>query len=65
MELKSIIEKFAVSGWDLIAIPAQQWLDGNADKTALITAIKQADIECGSCGCDFDPLYKKALELLA
>lgn len=65
MELKTIIEKFAVSGWDLIAIPAQQWLNGNADKTALITAIKQADIECGSCGCDFDPLYKKALELLA
>ena len=65
MDLKTIIEKFAVSGWDLIAIPAQQWLNGNADKTALITAIKQADIECGSCGCDFDPLYKKALELLA
>lgn len=63
-ELKTIMEKFASSGWDLIAAPAQEWLDGKADKTALISAIKQADEECGSCGCDFDPLYKRALELL-
>lgn len=65
MELKTIMQKFASSGWDLIAIPAQQWLDGNVDKAALIAAIEQADKECGSCGCDFDPLYKRALELLA
>ena len=63
-ELKSIMEKFAASGWDLISLPAQQWLDGNFDKEALISAIKQADQECGSCGCDFDPLYKRALELI-
>lgn len=63
-ELKSIMEKFVASGWDLIAVPAQQWLDGKADKDTLITAIKQADIECGSCGCELDPLYKRALELL-
>lgn len=63
-ELKTIMEKFASSGWDLIAAPAQGWLDGKADKTDLISAIKQADEECGSCGCDFDPLYKRALELL-
>lgn len=63
-ELRIIMEKFAVSGWDLIAVPAQEWLDGKADKGALISAIKQADKECGSCGCDFDPLYKRALELL-
>ncbi len=37
-ELKTIMEKFASSGWDLIAVPAKQWLDGNADKDAL-TAI--------------------------
>lgn len=64
MELKTIMEKFATSGWDLISIPARQWLDGKADKAALISAIKQADEECGSCGCEFDPLYKIALELL-
>lgn len=63
-ELKTIMEKFATSGWELISIPAQEWLDGNANTASLIAAIKQADKECGSCGCDFDPLYKRALELL-
>lgn len=63
-ELKSIMEKFAGSGWDLISVPAQQWLDGKHNKDILISAIKQADKECGSCGCDLDPLYKRALELL-
>lgn len=63
-ELKSIVEKFAASGWDLIAVPAQQWLDGKADEYSLIAAVKQADKECGSCGCDLDPLYKRALHIL-
>lgn len=63
-ELRIIMRKFADSGWDLIAQPAQDWLDGKADIPALTKAIKQADEECGSCGCDFDPLYKRALELL-
>lgn len=63
-ELKTIMEKFKASGWDLIAIPAQAWLDGKRDAEALLSAIKQADKECGSCGCDLDPLYKRALELL-
>lgn len=63
-ELKDIMEKFAVSGWELISVPAQQWLEGKADKTALISAVRQADAECGSCGCEFDPLYKRALELI-
>ena len=63
-ELKSIMEKFVASGWDLISIPAQQWLDGKVDKDALVLAIKQADKECGSCGCDLDLLYKRALELI-
>ena len=35
-ELKSIMTKFVASGWDLIAIPAQQWLDGKAEKDALV-----------------------------
>ncbi len=42
-ELKSIMEKFVASGWDLISVPAQQWLDGKCDKDALVSAIKQAD----------------------
>ena len=63
-ELKSIMEKFVASGWDLIAIPAQQWLDGKADRETLVSAIKQADKECGECGCELDTLYKPALELL-
>lgn len=63
-ELKSVMEKFVESGWDLISEPVQQWLDGKYDKDILISAIKQADKECGSCGCDLDPLYKRALELL-
>ncbi len=63
-ELRTIMEKFAASGWELISVPAQQWLDGKADKETLASAIKQADIECGSCGCEYDPLYKRALELI-
>ena len=63
-ELRSIMEKFVVSGWDLISVPAGQWLSGTANIADLITAIQQADKECGSCGCEFDPLYKRALELL-
>ncbi len=63
-ELKEIMEKFVESGWELISIPAKEWLDGNGNTESLISAIKQADKECGSCGCDLDPLYKRALELL-
>ena len=63
-ELRTIMEKFAASGWELISVPAQQWLDGKADKETLASAIKQADIECGSWGGEYDPLYKRALELI-
>ena len=62
-ELRMIISKFAESGWDLIDAPAKAWLDGTGDKQKLIAAIEQADRECGSCGCEFDPLYKRALAL--
>lgn len=64
-ELKNILRKFAESGWDLIAIPSEAYLDGNGKKEDLISAIEQADKECGSCGCEFDPLYKRCLELKA
>lgn len=63
-ELKTIMEKFAASGWDLISVSAQQWLDGKADKDTLVSVIKQVDRECGSCDCNLDPLYKRVLELL-
>ncbi len=63
-ELKTIMEKFVASGWDLISVPAQQWLNGKADRDALVSAIRQADKECGSCGCNLAPLYKRALELV-
>lgn len=62
-ELKIILEKFAESGWDLIAIPSKAYLDGNGSKEDLIKAIEQADKECGNCGCEFDPMYKRCLEL--
>jgi len=66
LELISIITKFKESGWDLIATPARKWLlSANSEATAtLIKAVEQADTECGSCGCEYDPLYKKALVLL-
>ena len=62
--LKEILKQFASCGWDLIAVPAQQWLNGNENTPALVAAIQEADAQCGSCGCELDPLYKKALELL-
>ena len=61
--LRTIITKFAESGWDLIAVPAQAWLEGSGDKEELIAAVEQADRECGSCSCEFDLLYKRVLEL--
>ena len=70
-ELISIVTKFAECGWDLIVAPAKTWLMNRNDlelslsaNEALISAVKQADLECGSCGCEFDPLYKRALVLL-
>ena len=42
-ELEAIMQKFAASGWYLIAVPAQEWLDRKADKDTLVSAIKQAD----------------------
>jgi sugar phosphate isomerase/epimerase len=63
-ELKTILAKFAESGWDLIDKPAKDYLCGVDNRTELIKAIEQANEQCGSCGCEFDPLYKRALELL-
>lgn len=58
------MEEFVVSGWELISVPVQQWLDGKSDRDTLISTIKQVDKECGCCGCDVDPLYQRALKLI-
>lgn len=63
-ELKKILTKFAESGWDLIEKPSKDFLSGRDNKDELIAAVKQADSECGSCGCELDELYKRALVLL-
>lgn len=62
-ELFIIIKNFADSGWDLISSPSIDYLNGDGSKEDLIKAVEQADRECGSCGCEFDPLYKRFLEL--
>ena len=64
-ELNDILERFAASGWELLALPAQAWLDGGGDRDGLIDAICRAEQLCGSCGCELDPLYPRALELLS
>jgi len=67
-ELVKIVEKFAESGWDAIDAPAKKWLaaEDSSDTTAeLLKATQQADKDCGSCGCEFDPLYKRAIVLLS
>ena len=70
-ELKEIITKFAESGWDVIDTPSKAWLNAKITgeipitvTNELIAGIEKADKECGSCGCEFDPLYKRALLLL-
>ncbi len=70
-ELIAIITKFAESGWDVIDAPSTAWLTSNQNGMVsenntkdLISAVEQADRECGSCGCELDPLYKRALILL-
>jgi len=65
--LVKIVEKFAECGWDVIDAPAKKWLAAKGSMDAseeLIKAVIQADNDCGRCGCEFDPLYKKALALL-
>ena len=61
-ELNVILERFIASSCELIAIPARQWLERNCEKAVLVAAVRQAERECG--GCDLDPLYRRALELL-
>ena len=62
-ELKMILDKFAGSGWELISSPSIKYLQGDGTKEDLIAAVEQAGKECGNCGCEYDPLYKRFLAL--
>jgi hypothetical protein len=66
-EIVNIIEKFVLSGWDLIENPAKAWLKNQYKSDSKITdnlieATEKANMECGSCGCEYDPLYKTILK---
>lgn len=69
-ELVEIIERFAQSQWDILESPCKSWLDAKDAKeekyatTKLIIAIQNAKNLCGTCGCEFDAMYVRALELL-
>ena len=62
-ELKTILKRFADSGWELISAPASKYLGGEDCKDELIAAVEQANEECGSCGCEYDALYQRFLAL--
>ena len=70
--LADIMKKFAEAdlpaAWGLKEAAAE-WLEGKdnaeASKAAaakLVPALEKAVAECGSCGCEFDALYKEALK---
>ena len=63
-ELIGIATILSECGWDTVDAPAKAWLETKDVLLKFIAALKQADAECGSCGCEMDPLYKKALVLL-
>ena len=62
-ELRIILKRFADSESELIAAPANAYLDGEDCNDWLIAAVEQANEECGSCGCEYDELYRRFLEL--
>ena len=62
-ELRSILKRFADSGWELISVPASAYLCGESCKDELIRAVEQANVECGDCGCEYDALYRRFLAL--
>ena len=62
-ELRSILKRFADSGWELISAPANAYLCGESCKDELIAAVEQAKEECGDCGCEYDEMYRRFLAL--
>ena len=63
-ELLDILETFAASDWDELAVPARQFLEGKVPAAALREAILRAQAACGTCGCALDALSPRALMLL-
>ena len=62
-ELRSILKRFADSGWELISAPANAYLCGESVNDELIAAVEQANEDCGDCGCEYDALYRRFLAL--
>ena len=62
--LLDILKTFAASGWDELAVPARQFLEGKVSAVALREAVLRAQAVCGTCGCALDALYPRALVLL-
>ena len=62
-ELRSILRRFADSEWELISAPANAYLSGEDCNDWLISAVEQANEECGDCGCEYDALYRRFLAL--
>ena len=63
-ELLDILETFAASDWDELAVPARRFLEGKVSAAALREAILCTQVACGTCGCALDALYPRALMLL-
>lgn len=62
-ELRAILKRFADSEWELISAPSSAYLSGEDCNDWLISAVQQANEECGSCGCEYDALYRRFFEL--
>ena len=62
-ELRIILKRFADSGWELLSAPAAAYLAGESCKDTLVDAVTQANEECGTCGCEYDALYRRFLAL--
>ena len=62
-ELRAILKRFSDSGWELLSAPASAYLSGEDCMDELIEAVKQANEECGNCGCEYDALYERFLAL--
>ena len=43
----------------------EDYLDGADCREVLVEAVLQADEGCGSCGCEYDALYKRFLVLVS
>lgn len=64
-ESQAILSWFSQCCWPLLATASQDYLAGKIDKAALLEVMKEADCQCGSCGCEFDALYKKVIAILS